>query len=82
MSSKLLNKNSILYTTSRKKWETSLKSAENIIQRDKLRRSLINNVGQENTRSLKNIIDQAHSSPGTENHSPVWWEELGSRDLK
>jgi len=33
-------------------------------------------------RYLKNITDQAPSGLGTDNHSPFWWEELGSLDLK
>lgn len=33
-----------------------------------------------NTGYLKSFIGQAHSSLGTDNYSPVWWEELGSQD--
>ena len=35
-----------------------------------------------NSVCLKNIPDQASSGLGTVNHSPKWWEELCSQNLK
>ena len=35
-----------------------------------------------NTEYLKNIPDQAHTGLGTDNHSRMWQEELGSQGLK
>lgn len=38
---------------------------------------------KESTGHLKNITDRAHSnSIATGDRSPIWWEGLGSRDLK
>jgi hypothetical protein len=34
-----------------------------------------------NTGYIRNITEQANSGLGTNNHSPTWWQELGSQDL-
>lgn len=51
-----------------------MKSSETITQWDKLTRR--------NSGHLKNITDQPYHGFRTENHSPVWWKELCSPNLK
>jgi len=50
-----------------------MKSSEPITQWDKLNRRYSEHL---------NIIIQAYSGLGTETHSPMWWKELCSQNLR
>lgn len=35
-----------------------------------------------NTEHIRKITEQVYSGLGTDNYNPIWWQDLGSQDLK
>lgn len=81
-----LKKNSSLYAPYmgyRKEMGYIYEVSRKIIQWDTLRSSSNQTMLYKGTSVyFKNTMDQAYSGLGTDNHSPIWWQELYSQNLK